>query len=64
MDEKNDYNSIPIQSIDKVKLIKLTKSELNHIIELMYLNKKQGEFYGNRQQYWKRHQRILNKIEN
>ena len=50
--------------INSKKIVKLSKSELNHIIELMYLNKNQGEYYGNREQYWGRHQRILNKIEN
>jgi hypothetical protein len=64
MDERNDYNSIPKQPIIKNKAIKLTASEINHIIELMYLNKNQGEYYGNREQYWKRHQRILDKIDN
>ena len=64
MDDRNDYNSIPIQPIIKNKLVKLTSSEINHIIELMYLNKNRGEYYGNREQYWKRHQRILDKIEN
>ncbi len=64
MDERNDYNSIPIQPIIKNKLVKLTSSEINHITELMYLNKNKGEYYGNKEQYWKRHQRILDKIEN
>lgn len=63
MDERNDYNSIPKQTIIKNKAIKLTASEVNHIVELMYLNKNKGEYYGNREQYWKRHQRILDKIE-
>lgn len=64
MDERNDYNSIPIQVPIKNKSVKLTSSEVNHIVELMYLNKNKGEYYGNREQYWKRHQRILDKLDN
>lgn len=64
MDDRNDYNFIPIQPSVKNKSVKLTSSELNHIIELMCLNKNRGEYYGNRDQYWKRHQRILNKLDN
>ncbi len=64
MDERNDYNSIPIQITVKNKSVRLTASELTHIIELMFMNKNRGEYYGNREQYWKRHQRILDKLDN
>lgn len=64
MDERNDYNSIPIQITVKNKSVRLTASELTHIIELMFMNKNSGEYYGNREQYWKRHQRILDKLDN
>ena len=40
----------------------LTKAEKNHILYLLEDNYRRGEYYGNKEQYWKRHDRILKKL--
>lgn len=37
---------------------KLSESEVNHIIHLLNINAETEEYYGNRKQYWKRHNRL------
>jgi hypothetical protein len=38
--------------------IKLTLSELDHVICALEMVKENGEYYGNREQFWKRHERV------
>ncbi len=38
--------------------IKLTLPELDHIICALEMVKRNGEYYGNREQFWKRHKRV------
>ncbi len=38
--------------------IKLTLPELDHIIWALEMVKRNGEYYGNREQFWKRHKRV------
>lgn len=45
------------------KLIKLTLAECNHINILLDRNIDDGVYSGNKKQYWNRHQRIRNKLE-
>lgn len=39
-------------------------SEINHIVKVLKENERLGEYYGNKEQYWKRHQNILDKLLN
>ncbi len=38
--------------------IKLTLPELDHVIFALKKIKENGEYYGNREQFWKRHKRV------
>ncbi len=38
--------------------IKLTLPELDHVIFALKKIKENGEYYGNREQFWKRHERV------
>ena len=42
--------------------LKLTAAECSHIMSLLEDNARRGEYYGPKQQYWKRHGRIADKI--
>lgn len=55
----------------KEKLIKqnihkrtFTLSEINHLVAVLMENEREGWYYGNKEQYWKRHQSILDKLLN
>ena len=37
-----------------METVKLTEAELNHIVNLIADNERDGTYYGNREQYWKR----------
>ena len=37
---------------------KLTEAELNHLISLLNDNAKNEQYYGNKKQYWKRHETL------
>jgi hypothetical protein len=43
--------------------MKLNRVELDHLLTLMRDASQDGSYYGPRQQYWKRHTRIWNKLE-
>ena len=47
----------------KLKIIKLTPSEVNHLLHLIYLNEDEGWYYGNNKHYWKRSKGIKDKLE-
>ncbi len=42
--------------------ITLTQGELNHILSLLLSNQEQGSYTEPKDQYWKRHYRILDKL--
>ena len=42
--------------------IKLTQAELGHIANLISDNERDGTYYGNRKQYWKRSFRLKQKL--
>lgn len=44
-------------------IIYLDPAELNHLQALVLGNEQNGEYYGPREQYWKRHERIKEKLE-
>jgi hypothetical protein len=49
---------------EKKYSIKLTRAELNHIQTIMEEVSESGSYYGNREQYYKRHNWILYLLEN
>lgn len=40
----------------------LTVAETRHLLVLLQDSARSGEYYGNRDEYWKRHQRIVEKL--
>lgn len=44
------------------KTIKLTTAEINHILTLISMNEKDRWVYGNTEQYWKRLNKIKDKL--
>lgn len=45
-----------------MKTVKLTEAELNHLVGLIADNERDGTYYGNRRQYWKRSFMIKQKL--
>lgn len=43
---------------------KLTKAEINHLLELLESRRLEESYYGNREQYEKRAERIKQKLKN
>jgi hypothetical protein len=43
--------------------IRLTETEVTQLLHLLEKNESSGEYWGNKQQYWKRHKRIAGKLE-
>jgi hypothetical protein len=41
-----------------------TIGEINHLLNLLYWNEKEGIYNGNKEQYWKRHISIIEKLSN
>ena len=46
----------------KIRTVKLTKSEIGHILTLISVNDREGWYYGNKEQYRKRSERIKYKL--
>lgn len=46
------------------KMVSLTEVEITHLLSLMHDAKVEGSYYGNKEQYWKRHDRIEEKLKN
>ena len=43
--------------------VALTQAEVNHLLNLLYWNKKRdGNYYSPKEQYWKRHDKIERKL--
>ena len=42
--------------------IRFTKAELNHLARLVASNERDGTYYGNRKQYWKRSFELKQKL--
>lgn len=38
--------------------------EISHLVAILMENEREGWYYGNKEQYWKRHQSILDKLLN
>lgn len=47
-----------------LKYIQLTDVEIRHLQEVLQEHKLTGEYHGEREQYWKRHDRIVDKLSN
>lgn len=47
----------------RVEAVVLTMPELNHLADLLFENERTGEHTGNKSLYWKRHKRIMEKLE-
>ena len=47
----------------EIRTVKLTTSEIDHIFNLIKNNEEEGCYYGNREQYWNRSQRIKEKLD-
>lgn len=42
--------------------VTLTPVEISHILTALAHNQEEGWYYGPKAQYWKRHERIVNKL--
>lgn len=47
----------------KLKVIKLTESEIDHLVNLIKMNEEEGSYYGYVKHYWSRSKRIRDKLE-
>jgi hypothetical protein len=47
----------------KNKTIRLTKSEIEHLLCLIHDNQREGNYWGNKIYYWKRSERIESKLK-
>lgn len=43
--------------------VTFTSSECDHLLMLLSDAETEGSYYGNREQYWKRHARIVEKLK-
>ena len=41
----------------------LTSSEISHLLGALQSMKDEGYYYGNKEQYWKRHEKLIAKLE-
>lgn len=44
--------------------MKLTKSEINHLLTLIEFKKQDGSYWGNRKQFDKRTEKLITKLNN
>jgi hypothetical protein len=47
---------------ESMKTVKLEESELRHLVSLITDNERDGIYYGNRKQYWKRSFKLKQKL--
>lgn len=47
---------------DRGETIRLTLAERNHLLALLEERTREGSYSGNREQYWVRHKRIVEKL--
>lgn len=47
----------------KARTVILTAVEVDHLLTLLHDAEHEGSYYGNREQYWKRHARIVAKLD-
>ena len=43
-------------------MIKFTAAQISHLLTLLRDAEERGEYYGNREQYWKRHAEITQRL--
>jgi hypothetical protein len=51
------------QSKPKIHKRTFSMGEINHLIAVLMENEREGWHYGNKEQYWKRHKSILEKLD-
>ena len=64
---ENDVNNITMKNTKENKKIHkrtFTMGEISHIVNVLMENEREGWYYGNKEQYWKRQQSILDKLFN
>lgn len=44
--------------------MELTSAEINHLIGVLQSIKEEGCYFGHKQQYWNRHEKLVAKLEN
>ena len=42
--------------------VSLTDTERNHLLSLLEWNERDGIYYGNKDYYWRRHQKLIEKL--
>ena len=47
----------------KDRVVTLTEPEVSHLLSLLLRNEEDGTYYGPRDQYWRRHNRIMDKLD-
>ena len=57
------FSGVVTEAVSSHPLITLTRGELDHVLTVLKDNEREGWYFGNREQYWQRHQRIVQKIE-
>jgi len=43
--------------------LKLTKGKINHLLGVLEVNEREGFYWGNKEQYWKRHHEMKAELE-
>ncbi|WP_299526017.1 hypothetical protein [uncultured Lutibacter sp.] len=46
-----------------MKTTQFTKAEVNHLLGLLEINEREGFYFGNKQHYFNRHDKIKNKLK-
>jgi hypothetical protein len=46
----------------KKSIVLLSMAQFNHIISALELEKRNGEYYGDKEQFWKRHDMLYNML--
>ena len=47
----------------KYGICMLTRIEIDHVMTILRDASREGSYYGNREQYWRRHDRVWKKLE-
>ena len=61
-DNKDPQSTTVRRSLNRLVRCTFTQVEAEHLHYLLFHNKQEGRYSGPREQYWNRHDRILNKL--
>ena len=52
-----------MQGVKMNPTIQLAPAEITHLLNILHDTEKRGEYYGNKEHYWKRNTRIVGKLK-